>query len=357
VRLVRELARTEKACTGLRARAAARVAALEAHHRDGARDAAEWLAKATGTTAGEAKAAMETATALENCPATKAALAAGELSLKQASEIAKAEADCPGSEADLLALARGSSFGALRDEARRRRAKAADPAERHRRQRQARELRHWIDELGMVCGRFALPPDVGLPIVNRLEAECDRIRRTVRRDGTEEPRAAHLADALLALLSGVGRGRARRADVVFVCDLRAWRRGHAQPGEPCHIIGGGPVPVDVIGEHIGDAFVKAVTHDGVRIDTVVHYGRHLTAELRTALDLGDPPDFDGAVCDEPGCGRRDHLEWDHVNPVANRGPTCRANLRPRCWPHHQEKTERDRQAGLLGGRGDGRGPP
>jgi len=60
------------------------------------------------------------------------------------------------------------------------------------------------------------------------------------------------------------------------------------------------------------------------------------------------PAFDGVGCVEAGCGRRYGLEWDHVDPVANRGLTCFENLKARCWPHHRAKTERDRQAGLLG---------
>lgn len=100
---------------------------------------------------------------------------------------------------------------------------------------------------------------------------------------------------------------------------------------------------------IDDAFVKAVTHDGVRIDTVVHYGRHISAEVRSALELGDPPGFEGAVCVD--CGRRYRLEWDHLDPVANNGPTSFENLKGRCWPCHRAKTERDRKAGLLGGDG------
>ena len=66
------------------------------------------------------------------------------------------------------------------------------------------------------------------------------------------------------------------------------------------------------------------------------------------------------TCCEEGCGRRHHLEWDHVDPVANKGPTAYKNLRPRCWPHHREKTEQDRRAGLLDGtlkRLKERGPP
>jgi len=57
---------------------------------------------------------------------------------------------------------------------------------------------------------------------------------------------------------------------------------------------------------------------------------------------------EGLTCVEAGSGRRSGLEIDHVDPVAHHGPTAWFNLEPRCWPHHQAKTERDRQAGLLG---------
>ena len=113
-------------------------------------------------------------------------------------------------------------------------------------------------------------------------------------------------------------------------------------------MGGDPLPGSAVKRSAEDAFVKAVLHDGVRIETVAHFGRHIRAELRTALELGAPPAFDGVECVEAGCGRRYGLEWDHVDPVANRGPTSFENLKARCWPHHRAKTERDRQAGLLG---------
>lgn len=80
-----------------------------------------------------------------------------------------------------------------------------------------------------------------------------------------------------------------------------------------------------------------------------HFGRHITAEVRTALEFGPAPECDGAVCVEEGCGRRDGLEWDHTKPRAHRGPTAYHNLEPRCRPHHRDKTQRDRQAGLLFG--------
>jgi 5-methylcytosine-specific restriction endonuclease McrA len=151
-----------------------------------------------------------------------------------------------------------------------------------------------------------------------------------------------------------GRGKAGSADLVIVCDLQAYRRGHAHDAEPCHIVGGGPIPVSLARRIGEDAFLKTVLHDGVKIDTIAHFGRKTTAVLRTALLLGAPPVFDGITCSEAGCDRRYHLEFDHIDPVANGGPSAVANIEPLCWPHHRVKTERDRKAGLL--RGKPRGP-
>ena len=69
--------------------------------------------------------------------------------------------------------------------------------------------------------------------------------------------------------------------------------------------------------------------------------------LRTALDLGAPPEFNGTVCAAPGCDRRYHLQDDHIDPVANGGPTSYLNRQPLCPPDHRIKTEQDRKAGLL----------
>lgn len=159
------------------------------------------------------------------------------------------------------------------------------------------------------------------------------------------------------LLEGRAAARNRGADLVLVCDLNAYRRGETRPGEVSQIVGGGPLPVSVVRQLAADAFLKAVLHDGKQIHTVAHFGRHIPAELRTALELGPLPTLDGSRCVEEACDRRYGLEWDHVDPVANGGPTSYANLKPRCWPHHQAKTERDREAGLLVGVGRPAEPP
>ena len=235
----------------------------------------------------------------------------------------------------------------LRDKAREHRQANTDVNELHRQQLRARHFRHWRDRLGMVCFTGALPPETGVPFINRLELAAQRAR-------TSRPASRRRARTLRGLRrrcargdgDGEGPARSARADLVIVCDLFAWRRGHTHPGEVCQVIGGGPVPVELAHELGKDAFLKAVLHDGVALHTIKHFGRHFPAELRTALDLGPVPAFTGARCGD--CGSRFGLEYDHVNPVANKGETSLSNVQALCWDDHQAKTERDRQAGLLG---------
>ena len=213
----------------------------------------------------------------------------------------------------------------------------------------------------MIAGTFRLTPEVGVPFVTRLEREAQRVRSAAKRSGeTVERFEAYAADAFAEMIRPTRtpeKATRRDADVVFVCDLRAYRRGHAHDGEQCHIVGGGPIPVGVVREMSADAFLKVVLHDSVNIHTVKHVGRHIPAELRTALELGAPPDFDGVTCSEEGCDRRYGLEWDHVDPVANGGETSFENLDPKCEPHHWDKTEQDRRDGKLRGRSDEPRPP
>src|SRR2546428_14190975 len=141
--------------------------------------------------------------------------------------------------------------------------------------RAAREFKSWKDELGMIRFRGALPPDVGVPFINRLDKETDRQWRAARREGRREARSVLAADAFVKLTSAAaaeaGRSKARSADLVLVCDLNAYRRGHAHEGEACHIVGGGPIPVSVARELEKDAFLKVVLHDGVNVHTVAHF--------------------------------------------------------------------------------------
>ena len=349
--LAEELAGLGNACDAARARCAVRAEATGAFRRRGFIDAAEWLAVAAGTTAVEARRALDTATALSACPSTEAAWAAGELSVAQAGEIAKTEAARPGSERELLSIAKERPLRVLRETAQHRRLSAIDTEELAAGQRKARHFRHWHDDLGMTRISGAFRPADGAAFLTRLDAETERIRRAARRAGAEETWEAHASDALVAMAEGglpAGRG-GRKTDVVIVCDLRAYRRGQAHEREPCHVINAGPIPVSEVQAALnGDAFLKVAFHDGVEVQRVTHFGRHVPAELRSVLDVGPPPDFGGLRCGD-GCGKQHKIQIDHVDPVAHGGPTSLGNLEPRVADEHVEKTKRDRRAGLLGG--------
>src|SRR5689334_15085609 len=116
--LVHALAVTEKACAMAKVRAGARAAECRSHQREGFADAGEWLARMSGSTRGEAHAALETAAAVGADTPMGTALAAGDLSLEQAAAIRSGAAE---DEAELLALSRDCSLAKLRDEVRRRR--------------------------------------------------------------------------------------------------------------------------------------------------------------------------------------------------------------------------------------------
>jgi hypothetical protein len=344
--IVERLARVEKICAATRARAAARVASSGAHRKQGFANAGEWLAQQMGSSSAEAERDLETATKLDELPATKAALTSGDISMAQAAEVRKTEATCPGSEEEMINTAKTQGLRKTKEKGRAKRLAAIDPSDLHARQRAARFHRHWKDQLGMVRYSGAMMPAEGVAFINRLDAETDREFRKAHKEGRVEPRECYAADAFARLVSGQGKGSSSRADVVFVCDVAT---GAA------HIVGGGPVPMSTVRATAKDAFIKAVLHDGVKVDTIVHYGRKAPpAHLRTVLELGDPPDFDGVTCVD--CGRQFRLEQDHDDPVANGGPTSRSNLKPRCRECHLAKTERDRLAGLLGDRSRGKPP-
>jgi hypothetical protein len=335
--LVEALARVEKSSGAARSRAAARAAACGAPRQKGFARPADWLARSAGCSTAQAEREIDTARKLDELPLAREAVNKGELSMEQASEIVATVEHCPDAEREMVEAARKESLRTLKEKGRQKRARAIGADELHARQRAVRFHRHWRDEMGMVRYSGAMTPDVGIPFINRLEAETDREWRAANREGRTASHEQLAADAFARTVSGEGKGHATRADVVYVCDITA---GTA------HIVGGGPVPLATVDAVARDAFIKAVLHDGEKIDTIVHYGRRQTpAVVRTAIELGEVPHFDGISCVD--CGQPFLLQLDHDDPVANGGPTSARNLKPRCFRCHVEKTERDRLAGLL----------
>ena len=217
----------------------------------------------------------------------------------------------------------------------------------------------------MVRFAGALPPETGLPFVGRVEREAQRLHRAAKQTGQVERFDKYAADALVRLIldagagaGGVGGGGGGKpgganVDLVVVCDINTFRRGHASGDEVCHIVGGGPIPVALARELAKDAFLKGVLHDGVNVLMVRHFGRHYPAALLTALNLGPPPKFPGRRC--TACGTTFRLQRDHADPLGNGGATEKSNIQDLCYACHKEKTEADRRAGRLGPNSRGRG--
>ena len=350
---VEVLARTVKICNAKRAQLAARAAECGEHRKAGHSRPADWLAKTTGTSTGEARRDLELAAKLEDHPETKAALDSGEVSLDEADEAIKTEETCPGSEGEILDEAKRNGLGAARNKGRRKRQGAADIEELEARRRQARCLRTWTDELGMVNVLARLLPEAGARLLSRLEAETQRQWRSGNRDSSLDQRRH---DAFLTMLEGQGRGPTTRPEVVMVWNLS---------DDTAHLPALGPVPVKSAQDLAKEAVVSVVLHDGVKVDTIKRYSRSLPPELRTLIEIGMPPDFDGAVCSR--CGARFRLQMDHVDPKNHGGPLSYENTDPLCPTCHEEKTREDWEAGLLGlearveaeerRRAEGRGPP
>jgi hypothetical protein len=229
--------------------------------------------------------------------------------------------------------------------------KARLEAEQHRnlseRQRAARGARSYSDELGMVHIHLALEPHVGTPIVARAEAEAARLGRTATAQRRQEPFERHLADAYASLLAGTGTGRARRPELVVLVSHEVAKRGwtDVREGELCKIPGVGPVAPRVAKEIAEDAFLSGVFFDGTDLRHFARWTKSIPMDVLIALELGEPPDFDGVSCVD--CGNRFRTEFDHVTPRCAHGPSSKPNLKPRCWRCHQAKTARDRKAGRF----------
>jgi len=336
VGLLGELGRVRRLVDGMVAKIAKRVEDTAAHTRGTDRSAAELTARVVGVSPGEARRAIDTAAKLESLPKADAAVRAGRLSASQAELIAGVAADDRSVEGELLAAA-ARGMVPLRDAVVAARARREDQAARRARQRKARFHRSWTKSEGMVAGSYQLPPEEGAAVRARLEDETRRIFRDRRRSGAHEPQETYAADAFVAAVvgdsSGAKRGRVGHT-VHVVVDHDALTRGETAEGERCEIPGVGPVSVAWVRERLGDAFVTAIVEKGKDITTVAHLGRHIPAELRTALVVG------GRECVIEGCSGRAYLEVDHSEvDHAQGGPTALWNLDWECWTHHRLKTQ------------------
>ena len=138
-------------------------------------DDANEVARVTGASVGRARATVDTGHALGDTDQVRGAFQGGDISFDQASEIVKAERASPGCASELLSAANTEAFHVLKERARKIVLESEQGRDLAERQHHARCARSYSDELGMVHIHVALEPHVGTPIVNRAEAEAERL--------------------------------------------------------------------------------------------------------------------------------------------------------------------------------------
>lgn len=287
----------------------------------------------------------------------------GEISPAQAAPIAEAAAKDPGAETRLVAKAKRSSLGELRDECARTAAAAEpDDAARHEAIRRSRHLRRrrCADGAGELTYRSTLDDvaEIWSIVQGHANTEFDRARL----EGRREPEEAYLADGLLAAVragagiapehpaaadtaaaapdepsAGPKVGRVRKSTpkkVVVRIDWDALVRGWPIEGEVCEIAGLGPVAVSAVRAMLasGDAFLAGVVTKGVDVVSVFHLGRRPTAYQGTALDWTSP------TCTTLGCNNTSRLETDHREDWAHTKVTLLRWLERHCEHCHDFKT-------------------
>jgi len=331
---------------------------------------AEEVARTTGTSLPKAKEVVATGRVMAKSDELASEMQYGHISLDQAATIAPAVAVAPGSAGDLLKVAQHEGFHVLRDRSKAVKLAAEQHGDLFERQRKARSARTYIDELGMGHIHLCLPPRPFAAISARAEAEAARLARAGKKAtkqaaarGREpqapEPFERYLADAFVTMLSAPGtvKGRSKRPDTVLLgsegVPATGWTR--VEPGEICKIPGVGPIPAHEAKEIARDSIVNVVLTDGIELKHFKRWSRSVPTELQVLLELGEPPEFDGVKCID--CGNRFRTEFDHVEPHVAKGAMSNDNIKPRCYPCHQAKTERDRKAGKLRRTPDDPDPP
>ena len=338
-RLLKVFAEIEKLASGGKLLAARRVETSNAWRRKGHRSAAAHVAEVTGTGLGQAINSLATARQLGSLPATEDALRKGRLSESQVKEIAGAATARPEAEESLVDAATSQPLNVLKLRCQRVKASGHDQTSSYHAIRRGRYLRNWTDGDGAVRLDARLTPDEGARLLAGVRAETDRLVAEARKAGVEEPRRALTADALVRLVAGCnGAGRSERgaggpATMVHVrVDHAALVRGRVEPGEICEIPGVGPIPIAVARGLAADSILSVLVTNGVDVTGVAYGGRTIPVSVRRALTERDP------VCVVPGCGQRDDLEIDHLEPLAKGGVTSLENLVRLCHWHHYLKT-------------------
>jgi hypothetical protein len=338
--------RIERHAANAKTLLACRVEEAATWRQRGHRDAAEGLAKKSGTTRGAAKQQLNLSKKLDEHPATETAMRKGEITAAQAAIVASGANGNPDAERRLLDKAMTSTVAALRQEAARERAAAdPDPEATERRIHAERRARMWADDEGRWHFNATGTIRDGSHVERFLERLVNEEFTKARQEGRREEREAYAFDAFV----GVFRDHDQASDEsdtaaddkpkkkkqhrcpsylsILRLDYQALLRGYVEGDELCEIAGLGPVPVSTALDLLGESVLKLVLTKGDDVANVTHLGRAPTVAQRIALLWQSP------CCSVEGCTRT-RLEIDHRDPWAKTKHTKLGELDGYCSFHH-----------------------
>jgi hypothetical protein len=322
----------------LRSLNAARVAASGS--KDQKAQAIKDMARAAGTSKGQAEKAVEAGRAMAANADIEAAAREGHLSPDQLAVIAGAQKISPEAASELVRKARTCSLPELAEEAGRLCAGGEDADERRKKVHAARALRHWTGPDGTWNLRANGTPEDGAVVMAAINALGDRAFEEARKQDRHEEPAAYAFDGLVALARvgtdpGSGSGPARSGSVMVRIDYDTLMRGYALHGEVCETVGFGPTTPQAVMDLLatGDPFIKVVVTRAQDVVGVVNFGRRPNRAQMTALEWIYPS------CAALGCSTRAcWLQSDHRADWAKTRYTVLDLIDRLCPLHHRLKT-------------------
>jgi hypothetical protein len=298
-----------------------------------------------------ARAAVERVGLLDAVPELAEALEAGQVGVGHADAIARVVATAePEVRAGLLSSgswltqeARRSSVEELERTVRReaRALSRADAGERLARQRQASNVRRWVDGDGMHHLHAELDPERGARVFSALDAALERVFHRAHPDGTRRAPSGGwansrlAADALVELCTAPGSAAGSGAgtgELVVLIDYASLHLGIEQLDGICETASGVPLPVTTARRMLCDAAILPVVlgGDGQVLDAGSTRRLATRAQRRSLRAMY-------RTCGWPGCAVRfDHCEIHHTRTWRAHERTDLADLVPICGEHHHQ---------------------
>jgi hypothetical protein len=314
----------------------------------GFRSCAHWLGWRVGLDLGAAREKVRVARALGALPVLSESLRRGEISYSKVRALTRIAT--PVNERDLLNFARAGTAAHVEKLVRgMRRVDRLAEAECEKRRHDARYLRVYTDEDGMLVVTGRLAPEAGAALLRALDAGVEQLYGPRRikapgvagdaagttADGTVDdvPMEQRRADAIgLVAESALGAGldpgsRGDRYQVVVHVDAEALR-ADGEDGNAC-LADGGHVSAETCRRLACDSALVVMRHaaDGQVLD-VGRRTRAISPALRRALEHRD------GGCRFPGCGMK-LCDAHHVEHWADGGRTSLANTLLLCRRHHR----------------------